>query len=141
MSDDNMYTFRVPGIIDASIRDLTKEAARIQDEVIQEALTARGWISPDDRKAHDDEVRQAALKEVVVPRYLPGITYRVDMKEGVALRVSSTQTSKEALAVIEAWTNKGANPKYHLKAKERLRREWPVLYRSIEKLAKERGRS
>ena len=56
MSDDNMYTFRVPGIIDTSIRDLTKEAARIQDEVIQEALTARGWISPDDRKAHDAEV-------------------------------------------------------------------------------------
>ena len=64
-SDDNMYTLSAPGILDTSIRDLTKEAARIQDEVIQEALTARGWISPDDRKAHDDEVAARAWDEAL----------------------------------------------------------------------------
>jgi hypothetical protein len=39
--------------------------------------------------------------------------------------------------VIDAWLVEGANPAFHKMMKEKLKREWPVLARAIENLAKE----
>lgn len=39
-----------------------------------------------------------------------------------------------ARTVAEAWAVPGPSPAYHRQQKDRLRREWPVLYKALEAL-------
>lgn len=36
--------------------------------------------------------------------------------------------------LLNAWNIKGSNPNYHDILKKRLKQEWPVLYRAIERI-------
>lgn len=48
-------------------------------------------------------------------------------------------TDTEALhKILQAWTDAGSNPAYHIRFKQRLRSEWPTLADALDLAACER---
>lgn len=84
-------------------------------------------MNPQEQKEFDEKFIHPPFGGVMPQHRDGGVTLARDLKAFI-----TSLLSKRAEKLVEAWNNEGINPQYHREVKERLKGEWPSLYKSID---------